>query len=311
MASKLGLLIEGIAKGDFAEMDTTLLTFFNQTLANSLLDVLMLGLTLSALGLFVCWSVTLLLGQNRRTGVAILAALASSLVLTLLFQFTVLRPRPEDVRLIWPTPNFPSYPSGHAAAALAMATVLALTYRGFWWPGTTLTGAGLVALSRVYLGHHYPSDILAGSILGAAVGAACYGLIVEPASRQSRWRWLLWPQIALAAVITHMAYLDLVPTYVFIWPWTDKVMHFALFGAVVFWLNIWWGGRIIRWGRWVIPLAILIPLAIATTEEGLQAFSPIRSADIGDLTSDLAGMVVFWWLSQKINRQIFVKEQAL
>jgi VanZ family protein len=260
----------------------------------------MLTLTLGGLGVVIGLGVIFLFGRQHRIGWAILAALASSLVLTLLFQFTVLRPRPEDVRLIWPTPDFPSYPSGHAAAALAAAIVIALTYRGIWRPGVALTGAGLVTLSRVYLGHHYPSDILAGSILGAAVGAACYGLIVEPASRQNRWRWLLWPQIALAAVITHMAYLDLIPAYAFVWPWTDKVMHFVLFGAVVFWLNIWWGGRIIRWGRWAVPLAILIPLAIATTEEGLQAFSPMRSADLGDLSSDLAGMVVFWWVSQKI-----------
>jgi VanZ family protein len=135
---------------------------------------------------------------------------------------------------------------------------------------------------------------------GAGIGAACFGLIAAEDSAPNRWRWLLWPQVALILVITQMAYLDLIPPAIFIWPWADKVMHFALFGAVVFWLNIWWSGRIIRWGRWAIPLAIIVPLAIAATEEGLQTFSSLRSASLGDLSSDVAGMVVFWWLSQRV-----------
>jgi undecaprenyl-diphosphatase len=281
-------------------MDNTLLTFFNQTLTNPFLDIVMLAFTRFALGVFAGVGFALLIGKQRRVGIAVLAALGCGLVLTVLFQFTVLRPRPDAVRLIAPTPNFPSYPSGHAVAAFATATVIALAYRRHGWAIAALIAAGLTALSRVYLGHHYPSDILAGSILGAGIGAACFGLIATEDSGLTRWRWLLWPQIALVAVITHMAYLGLIPAAVFIWPWTDKVMHFVLFGAMVFWLNIWWSGRIIRWGRWAIPLAIIVPLAIAATEEGLQAFSSMRSASLGDLSSDVAGMVVFWWVSQKI-----------
>jgi hypothetical protein len=242
-----------------------------------------------------------LIGKQRRVGVAILTALACGFALTMLFQFTVLRPRPDAVRLIWPTPDFPSFPSGHAVAVFATATVIALAYRRQGWTIIALTAAGMTALSRVYLGHHYPSDILAGSILGAGIGAACYGLIAAKDPGSNRWRWLLWPQVALVMVITQMAYLNLIPAAIFIWPYTDKVMHFVLFGAVVFWLNIWWSGRIIRWGRWAIPLAIIVPLVIATTEEGLQAFSSMRSASLGDLSCDLAGMVVFWWMSQKLE----------
>ena len=281
-------------------LDTILLTLFNQTLANPFLDIVMLAVTLFAPGLFAGVGFALLIGKHRRAGIAILVALACGLVLTMLFQFTVLRPRPDAVRLIWPTPNFPSYPSGHAVAAFATATIIALAYRQRWWVIFAVATAGLTALSRVYLGHHYPSDILAGSILGAGIGAACYGLIVTGDAGPSRWRWLLWPQIALVVVITQMAYLDLIPAAISIWPYTDKVMHFVLFGAVVFWLNIWWSGRIMRWGRWAIPLAIIVPLAIAAMEEGLQTFSSMRTTSLGDLSSDVAGMVIFWWVSQKL-----------
>lgn len=281
-------------------MDTILLTFFNQTLANSFFDIVMLALTLFAPGIFATVGFALLVGKQRRVGLAILIALTCGFALTMLFQFSVLRPRPDAVRLIWPTPNFPSCPSGHAVAAFATATVSTLAYRRHWWTTVALITAGLTALSRVYLGHHYPSDIVAGSILGAGIGAACYGLIAAENSTSNRWRWLLWPQVALVIVITHMAYLDLIPAAVFIWPYTDKLMHFILFGAVVFWLNIWWSGRIIRWRRWAIPLAIIVPLAIAAAEEGLQAFSLLRSASLGDLSCDVAGMVVFWWVSQRV-----------
>jgi len=246
-------------------MDNILLTFFNQTLANPFLDIVMLAFTRFALGIFAGVGFALLIGKQYRVGIAILTALGCGLVLTMLFQFTVLRPRPDTVRLIWPTPNFPSYPSGHAVAAFATATIISLAYRRHWG-AIAVIAAGLTALSRVYLGHHYPSDIVAGSILGAGIGAASYGLLASGDSGSGRWRWLLWPQIALILVITQMAYLNLIPGAIFTWPYTDKVMHFVLFGAVVFWLNIWWSGRIMRWGRWVIPLAIVVPLAIAATE---------------------------------------------
>ena len=67
-------------------------------------------------------------------------------------------------------PGNPSFPSGHSATAFAAATAVAiLCPRLRFW---ALALAAGVALSRVYLRVHYPLDVVAGGLLGAAVGAA-------------------------------------------------------------------------------------------------------------------------------------------
>ncbi|MBA2460525.1 MAG: phosphatase PAP2 family protein [Actinobacteria bacterium] len=63
-----------------------------------------------------------------------------------------------------------SFPSGHATVSFACATVLALTVPRLRWALFAL--AGSIAFSRVYVGVHYPLDVLAGAVLGAGVGLA-------------------------------------------------------------------------------------------------------------------------------------------
>lgn len=236
---------------------------------------------------------------HRQTGKTVLVAAAAALLAALLFQFLAQRPRPESVRLLLAAPGFASFPSGHAAVAFGAATALFFSLRRHWWRGLALVAAALVAYSRLYLGHHYPTDVIAGAFLGVSVGAAAYGLY----GQQSRdWRWLLWPQIAIAATVSQMAYLGLVPLYLLRWPLADKVFHFLLFGAIVFWLNMWWHGRAVKLVGWAVPLAIMVPFSLALAEEGLQHFSPIRTMDITDLLSDVIGMMFFWWLSLRFIR---------
>lgn len=67
-------------------------------------------------------------------------------------------------------PDSTSLPSGHAAAAFAAATAVGMFYPRLRAPLFAL--AALVALSRVYLGVHFWSDVLIGSLLGVAVGLA-------------------------------------------------------------------------------------------------------------------------------------------
>src|SRR4051794_24381287 len=74
-------------------------------------------------------------------------------------------------------PHDPSMPSGHAMNAFAGAVLLGAVVPAARWPLLGL--AALIALSRVYLGVHFPSDVIAGAILGTAIGAAAAWLLAR------------------------------------------------------------------------------------------------------------------------------------
>lgn len=76
------------------------------------------------------------------------------------------RPQLEGLPPLAPTPTALSFPSAHTATAFAGA----LSYSRLGLPAKPLYGlAAATALSRPYLGLHYPSDVLAGAALGTAV----------------------------------------------------------------------------------------------------------------------------------------------
>lgn len=83
--------------------------------------------------------------------------------------------RDTEIAPLIKTPSSSSFPSGHSATAAAGAITLSAAYPALA-PAFALA-ALLVALSRVYLGVHYPLDVLAGALIGVATAAVA--LVVE------------------------------------------------------------------------------------------------------------------------------------
>lgn len=91
-------------------------------------------------------------------------------VLVLILKFTIRRPRPEGMWGDFYRRSDPhSFPSGHAARA-ALLTAIMLVQGPLWLGLLMILWTGLVNYSRIALGVHYLSDIVAGTALGLVLG---------------------------------------------------------------------------------------------------------------------------------------------
>jgi undecaprenyl-diphosphatase len=112
-----------------------------------------------------------LLDRERRHGwVRGATAVGAAYALNSAIKGVVRRQRPAFAELpaLVATPTALSFPSAHASSSFAAARA----YSSLLPAGPLYAVAGAMALSRVYLGVHYPSDIAAGAALGMALGAA-------------------------------------------------------------------------------------------------------------------------------------------
>ncbi len=113
------------------------------------------------------------------TGVCIATGIALNTAITIGLKYSINRNRPyityPEIKPI-ETENTPSMPSGHTASAFNIATSLTLFYPKWYVAVPAYTWASGIAYSRMYLGVHYPSDIIAGAILGSGTAWLTYYL---------------------------------------------------------------------------------------------------------------------------------------
>lgn len=158
------------------EFEIKILDFIRERFACPFLDAVMPLITSLANG-GIIWIITavllLIFKKSRKTGFSVALALITGLIIgNLILKNLVGRIRPyefnEGVEILVARLSDYSFPSGHTLASFEAATVLLIRDKRLGIPALVLAVA--IAFSRLYLYVHYPTDVLAGIILGVLIG---------------------------------------------------------------------------------------------------------------------------------------------
>lgn len=183
LALSIGLLLlfswlaEEVWEGDTLKFDQIIRDYVHN-FADPFLTTVMqatsfLGSTVFMVSLGTILVILFLITKHRRRAIVFMITTIGASVLISLLKLTFRRPRPEPFfgTII---PNSDSFPSGHSLGSFcfygALAAIIVNRTEKLWLKILTLTCAAalilLIGLSRIYLGVHYPSDVLAGFSIG-------------------------------------------------------------------------------------------------------------------------------------------------
>lgn len=163
---------------ELLQIDKALFYFFNVKIVNPVFDVLMPFITKDMnlrIFLGLIWIGLLIFGgkEGRIAAILLIPALAISDQLSShIIKPLVGRIRPchelEGVRLLVGCGSGLSFPSSHAVNSVAVAALISRFYKKY--SAYLFLFAFLVSFSRIYVGVHYPADVVVGMIIGAIVG---------------------------------------------------------------------------------------------------------------------------------------------
>ena len=162
----------------------SLFRLINGVWINPTLDTLMISLSRIndyALIWLVLLAVLAIFGgrTGRRAALAGLVALGAGVAVSDVLKNLVMQPRPflsiPDARLLVGEPNSYSFPSTNVAYAFSASMGASLAAKRIigrvpTWGWGSLALAVVISYSRIYVGAHYPVDVLAGALLGTSVG---------------------------------------------------------------------------------------------------------------------------------------------
>ena len=127
--------------------------------------------------------ILLIIPKTRKSGAVLLAALCADLILCNgILKNLFARIRPYDintqVQLLIARPDDFSFPSGHTAASFTAVAALYFSGEKKLWK-MALILACLIAFSRLYVGVHYPSDVIVGMVIGTLIALILFWIFGE------------------------------------------------------------------------------------------------------------------------------------
>lgn len=184
LSGKIVALIFLLAFGnaEAQNFDTQLLQNINSQ--NTRYDKFWIGITNSATPVSIITPITLYgmghfhyLPKGKENAYVMAGSLAVNAVITYGLKWSVSRERPfvnnPDIYKKTKAGSY-SFPSGHTSNAFAVATSLTLAYPKWYVAVPAYAWAGAVGYSRMHLGVHYPSDVLAGAVIGTLSSFVAY-----------------------------------------------------------------------------------------------------------------------------------------
>jgi membrane-associated phospholipid phosphatase len=153
--------------------DVSLLHFING-LSNPLLDAIFIPLTY--LGSTLFWIILMVMfwiRGHKKLSVYLLYSIIINTILSLSLKWTFLRPRPSESNeknILFIEDSGPSFPSGHAENVFSGNVILSSFVNDWRFKAALYAISILTAISRIYLGVHYPLDTLFGSLIGIIIG---------------------------------------------------------------------------------------------------------------------------------------------
>ena len=184
-----GELVEELREGEGFFFDAPILGFAHDMARAGFDRFFLLASEVGYAGVILADSVlvlALVVRRRMREGLFAALAMVGSMLLNLGAKHVFGRVRPALWESIAPETSF-SFPSGHAMGSITLAWVVVLLWwhlhdppwRTWRWPVTVLAFAFVLAvgLSRIYLGVHYPSDILAGWAAASVWTVGTFGLV--------------------------------------------------------------------------------------------------------------------------------------
>jgi undecaprenyl-diphosphatase len=263
-------------------MDTALFFLINHGLQNSFFDLIMPFITSRSYIFFILIIIPFFLKERKRGFIAVALSLialgigdASANLLKHLFEI----PRPcralEGVRLLGGCGGSFSMPSNHAVNAFASAAAFSYFFRKALLPMFIV--AMLVALSRIYIGVHYPSDVIAGSLWGMFTASI---VIFTYRWSLDRYKKVPYPTILLLTLIAVTLFryyyilegpLGLSPDEATYWTWSKRLdLSYYAKGPVIAYL--------IAFSTWIMGDTVfavrsLSPLFLTLTSLIIYKFS--------------------------------------